>query len=364
MLLFMDSFATWVQPSDATLAPGPGRWTSFVSNPPGNVAFSCGVQNPRFGQHPSLNFTINANGDGYLQKALTAKPTLTIGFWFYVGTSDANENVSITQFLSTGSPQVTLYVTPDLRLAVFYQTNTALLAETTAASVIPGTWQFVELRVTFDTAGLIQLNLDAQQVIASPVNTNPVGTGKADAFNLGVLASGLTIASAYQVGELYITDEIPPYNVGLLGQIAVIGLLPTGNGVTDDFIVVPQEEPNWDGVNEVPASLDSEYVQDNTVGDLDLYTGDVLPLTVTSVLAVQMSSIARKVAAPGVPAPATFVSISNVLRSGEVERDQDGVDVASTWGWYLNTQEFDPNTDQPFTPDAINAIEFGIKKAF
>lgn len=362
MNFFIDSFDNWDTLAHAAL----GKWTSASGN-----FLSIDKTVPRTGPQDLQVTYAAASTDSYLGKVIAARQRPTIGFGLRVDTFDATNNVGLLQWLSGATKQVTLVLKPDGTLAVDSgDTGGTQLVATVAGAVVAGAYVYVEMFVIFHaTNGFVVINVNGINLLnVGGLDTDPAASNGATQFRLGGFPGGNSVTTSYHFDDLYGNDDTPPYNTGFEATpaqtVRVYEFGPTANGTTVDFLPTPHPMPNWQAADPINALDDTAFVADNTTGDLELYKHGSLPTTVTAVLAVQQSCIAKKVPATGnVSYEAAFVAVSNVMRSGEIEADWDGVNTTDSYAWYLDVLETDPNTQVPFTVAGCNDSEIGVKVA-
>ena len=127
-------------------------------------------------------------------------------------------------------------------------------------------------------------------------------------------------------------------------------MVPNGGGSETAF--TPSTGSNYQNVNEIPETGDSNYNQSATLNDTDTYAFGDLP-SGTSIKAIQVNSIARKTSAGS----RTF---ANVTRISGTDYPSSNFSALDTYSNYYNILEENPNTSSAWTTTDVNAAEFGI----
>jgi hypothetical protein len=107
-------------------------------------------------------------------------------------------------------------------------------------------------------------------------------------------------------------------------------------------------------VDETQADGDTTYVASATATDLDTYTMGNLPVTPATIHAVQITMLARK-------DDATTRALRTKIRSnGDVANGATGA-MSSTFQFFDDLHEQDPDSADAWTAAAVNALEAGVE---
>src|SRR5579883_383898 len=138
--LFAEGFGDWV-----TLANGVnGKWNSAVGTPGVDLGGAGSDMPAALKVDSALN---------YLNKTLPANyPTLILGMAIKVGAPNSGGDTPIWQFIDddTNKVQITLALTPALRLALYLGDITGTLLAVSSSALAQGARAYVEAKLTFD----------------------------------------------------------------------------------------------------------------------------------------------------------------------------------------------------------------------
>lgn len=349
-----------------------------------------------------------------VQKNLGTLTTLYVGFAFYYNPTGQTQNMQVVTFSDIGSAQVVLWITPT---GTMYFTRGSAVSTNvlgTAGTTYPtNSFHYVELKITIDgTAGVCQLKID-QTVVSgmnlTGINTKATANNSFDSIIFGysnsIGGTGIGSYGAY-------VDDVYLDTAGFNGDVRIAGLLPSGNGSTQNFSNVEApwaastvtnlqttiidsnsnlqrctaitgdfktggSAPTWNVtlgatttdnhvtwsnlgtvsqyklVNEADPDGDSSYIQSNTLNDISRFTYP--PVNGSSVLAVVVLVNGRK-------DDGGARTIQASIKSGSTT-GTSGTDVAlgTNYQYQMLQSLTDPNTGAAWTLAAVNAAEFGIK---
>jgi hypothetical protein len=153
-------------------------------------------------------------------------------------------------------------------------------------------------------------------------------------------------SNVIRIGDVVIDDAVWPGNTKI--QVFV----PAGIGSSSQW--TPSTGDNYECVNEIPPS-ETDYVESNTVGHLDLYAASNPAIGSCEIKCVQIQALAVTEGAP------TPTSIQLALRSGGSNYFSASQVVPSSSTQLAAIWETDPATDDPWIDGGVNALEIGVK---
>jgi hypothetical protein len=361
MLLFVDSFDNYATPAIAAL----GKWQTVQD---ANAILSIAAGQGRNGTNAfkmTGQASIGSNGS-YLQSVLVtgSQPSLVVGLAVNVSAFDALNTHGLLRFLDVTTPQVTLSWLPTGQLQVTRGDSGGTVLGTSTGSVISatGSYFYIEIKITFNTlAGTIDVRAAGVPVAGltglTGLNTAPSGADGASVIHLGS-CKPVSIAAATDtafVDDFYVLSTTGGVNVNFLGDVRVVCVFPNGAGASTQF--TPNgAAANWQCVSETSEDGDTTYVADANIGDKDLYVKQATPVTTGPIYAVQLCSVARK-------DDSGVRSIANTVLSGATAEDGATQALGTTYAWYLDIMESDPNTAGPWTKTTFDAAQIGVKVA-
>jgi len=229
-----------------------------------------------------------------------------------------------------------------------------------ATILSPDKWYYIEIKFTISNSTgandcIIRINGVNDLVLGTGLDIQNTANSSADVFAIGLNQSN-QIAFVFW-DDLYVCDDAgsAPYNT-FLGDCRVDTIRPNGNGTTSDFLGSDADSTdNYLHVDEVLPDGDTSYVESLTVGHIDLYTLESLPVTPGTIFGVQAVAIAKK-------DDAGARTGNHVLRTGAT--NYTGTAFAPSIGSYLGFEsiwEENPNTAVPWVNADITGLEAGIK---
>lgn len=336
-LLFIDGFDHYATADVLT------KWTAFDTSSAGqSIATSSG-------RRGGNGWTSTTTGRG-LTRAIPNSTTVVLGFALNLGGAAAGA-INLIEFRESGTIHVALLANSDNSVSVLRGATTLA---TSSAGVLPSSgYCYLELKATInDSTGAYEVRVNGANVLS--------GTG-ADTRNggTGVITNVAVrwVRSNAVIDDLYICDGSGSTNNDFLGDQRVDCYFPNGNGnssqllgsdgnSTDNYLLVDDSSPNGD----------TDYVQSATSGQKDTYAISNMMHTPATIAGVQVCMSSKK-------DDAGTRSICSVVRSGGSDTDGTTQALSTTYNYYLQIIEQDPNTSTAWTVSGFNAAEFGQKVA-
>jgi len=293
----------------------------------------------------------NSTATLYAQKTLPAAAEYYLAFR-YLGMS-SNYSYCVCSFYNGATQLGKILRSPATGLLTFYRGTGAGTAIATGMIPVPLTATLIEVRYKpHDTAGVVQVKINGVfdpglDFSAAPKDTTD-GATTIDGIRFG--GDGSNYPSCY-FDNIVIDDAAWP------GDTKIQIILVTGAGA-----VAAQWTPistpaslNFECVNENPAS-ETDYVQTNTTGHLDLYAAGNLVGSIESIKCVQVQALVVKEGAP------TPLNLRLAINSGGTEYEGgDNAVPATTSKAFQKVWQIDPKTTGAWIPAGVNALEIGMK---
>jgi hypothetical protein len=203
-----------------------------------------------------------------------------------------------------------------------------------------------------DTTGTYEVRVNGANVVSgSGADTRNGGTGVISSVALIFARSGELWC------DIVICDGGGSSNNDFLGDRRVDCFFPSGNGNSsqligsdgnsvDNYLLVDESAPNGD----------TDYVQSGTSGDKDTYNFPNMSHTPSSINGIQICMNAKK-------DDSGTRSISSVIRSGGTDTNGTTQALSTSYAYYLQISETDPNTSAAWTKAGFDAAEFGQRVA-
>lgn len=273
-------------------------------------------------------------GFGFKLSSVSGTPTLTI-------MSGASQQCSLTVSSSGGG-----YVW------VLKRGSTTIATSGTVRTL--GTWYYVELKVTVrdGTDGVYELRVDeTADLSGSSVNLANTGTDGADVFQF----SATTNNAAWD--DIYICDDQGSVNNDFMGDSAVRGVLPNGDGASTGL--TPSTGSSHFALVDDPASAnnDNDYNRAVNVGDRDLYDYENLTGLLNGPIAGVMVSSDMRMETTGT------ATMKVVVRQGGVNFDQATHTVNGTpVRCHTQVIENSPDDSAPWEVADLDGAQIGVEK--
>lgn len=310
------------------------------------------------------NSFVNAGQIGI--NLLATKTTVVVGFGLVVGLINGSGNPVVLVLIdSSGADQLSIWVNPStLQLVVYRGFGITELCR--SAGPIPfNQWVYVELSATIDpAAGAITLRINSSVAATFSGNTRQTANSNVQSVSFGSvhgfgIANAVGASGSYSAGfdDIYICDSLGAVNNTFLGEVRIVGLLPSGAGTNTNFAIggTTPAATNFQSVNENPPNGDVSYVSSTIVGTTDTYNYQDLPASANLVLAVAAGPDARR-------DDSGARSISTRVRTGGSEADSPtSVVLVSSYQIREMIMEVNPVTGLAWTVANVNSSEFGPK---
>jgi hypothetical protein len=337
-LRFADSFDHYVTADITT------KWT-VLTNPGGGAT---GIISAGNGRNSTASF--RATKQHNLQKTLDAQQIWILGTAFKI--TALPDNVPVFALLDSGSVQVDLRLLSDGTLRA---TRNGTTLGTTSFALSVNTSYFIEFKVTIDpSAGTIDVRVNGSSKLSlSSQNTRATANSTANSIVLGSPSNIAGGAFTADYDDFYVSDGTgsAPTN-DFLGDVRVEALLPNGAGNTSAW--TPSAGSNYQNVDETAPNADTDYNSTSNAGDVDTYNYPSITPASGTVFGVQVNMNARK-------DDGGTRTIAPVVRSGVTDFVGTSRNIGSTYTYYQQVYETDPNTAAAWTITNVNAAEFGIK---
>lgn len=223
---------------------------------------------------------------------------------------------------------------------ILYQGTSTLLATGTFVHT-PGTDFHVEAEITIhNTTGTVKIWING----ATDPDIDFTGNTKGDTNS--VYANQLALCNG-RSGYIHYSDIIAIENGTRIGEAAVVLLTPTAAGTYTNW--TPSSGTN----HATQADLsDTTTVSTSVNGQKDSYNFTNLPTTITTVHGVLLHQVASK-------NDAGAMFLKPLCIAGATEQAGANGNLGTTLNYLLTEYATNPNTAAAWTPEEVNAAEFG-----
>lgn len=270
--------------------------------------------------------------------------TLVVGFALYWS---ANQQAWVCVYNTSSGAMCCLTMETNHTLVMRRGGSTGTVLETSAAVLVPSSWNFIEWKVNVADAGTWTVKVNGVQVLDGSGDTNNTAVA-----TIGALEGKCWNGERFD--DLYALDSTGSYLNDFIGDHKVECLSPsTGNG-TNTGLTCSTGSDHGALVDELPANDDTDYNYGSTTGVKDTYNFPSLASTGT-VRAVQVSLRAKK-------SDSATKQLAAVARENSTDSDGATQTVASaSYSQYQQVWEKRPSDNANWTVSDVNGGEFGMK---
>lgn len=222
---------------------------------------------------------------------------------------------------------------------------------------IPSSWvantftHYMEVKLTAGAAGSCEIRMNGVSVFSA------VGQDFTDGNdNIGTVRLVNPRSTISYWDDWYVADTDAGVVTDFLGPVKVHPLEPNGNGSSSQWVGSDANSiDNYLLVDEVPSDSDTTYVESATLGQIDLYAFEDLPVGVDVVYGVMVGVIAKKTLA-------TAETIDPLVRTGAANfQGAAFVLPETTYDGFFHLWDVNPQTLAQWTVAEVNTAEFGVE---
>lgn len=312
----------------------------------------------------------NSTGTARMRMLLGSTETeLYIAFGLYTSNSgaEAAPNEAFLQVLDSAG-NINLVFCCDGGTIRAYYANAGGAGSTSAqltligagsGSVSQTTWHLIEVHIVASTTttGTCEIKLDGTTILtATSQRTAQTNANFAEVVLCMALYTATAVRTDYFAFDDYrVQNASGSVNNGWPGDERITMLIPNAAGDSTQFSRGGADSgSNYGQIDEVPPNGSTDYVNDSTVGHLDLYN---LPsVTVQTVSAVNVIVQAQNPDGGG-------GSINLPTKTGAGQSDGSAQNITSSWAYFNRLLNTDPADSGAWDQTKINALQIGIKVA-
>lgn len=266
--------------------------------------------------------------------------------------STFNFDKTIFSILDGATPQVSLCITPSMRLRVRRGESSIELGRS-SFFLHENVYYYIEFKTSISsTAGAFEVRVDGHSKLTGVGNTQFTVDSKGNGVRLGSeSAIATTITGRFiRFDDLYIdTDEF-------LGDVIVEGRTPTADGPTSQW--TPSSGVNHYSLNDDLIPNTTDYVTSGGSGQVDLFTFSGATVPSGTVLAVVPNVYARKTSA-GIAHITPVISAQGTITVGD-----DPNYLTQEYRYhYTNIWTERPDNDADWSLNFASNTYFGVKKS-
>ncbi len=250
----------------------------------------------------------------------------------------------------SGAPQVTLVTNANGTIIAKRGGGNGTVLGTSSNSVVltQNVWCYVELGIKCNgSTGTIDIRINGTSVLSL---TGQNTQGQASTTVGGAQILGANINNYVQ--DIYLADSTGSYNNTFLGDVHVSVYNPTSNGTYTSYT------PN--GAASLYQCVNASTPADSTIFASDSTPGDRMSVNLAS------SSVSGTIA--GVVNVGRMKKTDSGTRTSALTVTNNSVDsigstisLGTSYAYYTQVQETDPNTGVPWTNSGFNTAQVGVK---
>lgn len=309
---------------------------------------------------------VSGNYGNFLTKiaGLPAHGTMIFGFAVFHNASNANIDplVSLTSNGIVVGELLGQTQNKWLRYSRRDSGTSTTLGTTSNFLLTNNVWLYIELKVTIHSStGTVEVKINGSTVLNltnqnTQSNHGSAASGTVDGF---VISSNTTIGNGPSVNngtfsyidDFYVCNGSGSTNNNFLGDIKVLTLLPNGAGSSTQF--TPSTGSNWQNVDETLANGDTDHNSSSTAGHQDLYALSDLTGSPT-VYGIHSKTYVRKT-------DAGARDVKLLTRTNSTTYAGSANALSTSYQWFSEVREQNPNTSAAWTASNINALESGVE---
>jgi hypothetical protein len=340
-VVLMEGFDHYPAGSSTAAGGLSGRWavstTTAWTFPAGRIAGLCARR--------------SGSGAITMDRALPSELTsLAVGVAFHIDTaapgSATQEFISLR---SSGGAQLVIGVTTTGLLQVGRASFSSILGTEAEGNPLQAeAWYYLEIEaVIHGSTGSVKVYKNGAEVInVSGVNTK--GQSQDGVSTLRLRMPGTAAWAASSFDDVYVADAATR-----LGDSRVITLVPDSDTADKDWSPSSGQD-NYAMVDEEQVDGDTSYVASSTPGDLDFYTMGNLGVTPETIHAVQLMMCACK-------DDAATREVRLKLKSGATVEDGPTQALSTSYQYFHEIYDADPDAEGPWTATAVDAMQAGVE---
>jgi hypothetical protein len=319
-----------------------GKWTI-------NSGTSAALVSGRFG---GLAFEHAGSTQRLLTRTVPATSTLAFGFAIKIVDLNAiDASRQLVEFRDAGTGiQFGIGIDTSKQIFIYRAAIGTVLATGTGAALTENAWHYIEVVGTIhNSTGAVTVYVDgASYVSVSGTDTQGQAGSTMDTIRMVACAATSAEPNHFVWDDIYYCDTAVA-----LGECRVDTLRPSADTADSDFTPSSGGD-NFAMVDETQADGDTTYVASATATDLDFYTMGNLPVSPATIHAVQITMLARK-------DDATTRALRTKIRSnGDVANGATSA-MSSTFQFFDDLHEQDPDSAGAWTAPAVNALDAGVE---
>lgn len=283
-----------------------------------------------------------------------AKTFVGIGGAFYIsgGLPIANQAQRLFDFRDTANGQHVVIWLQSTGTVSAYRGATHL--GTSASPVMTAnTYQHVECQILIsNTVGTIEVRVNGVTVL-SLSGQDTCNTANVECSQVS-FAGGTGSGSNIYLDDIYCYDNTGSYNNTWIGDRRVLTLFPNANTATADWTPVGAAT-GYECIDEANPNDDTDYINATAAGKISQFGLQNTPAGVSAISGVVIIERARKTEAGIGNTKVSIVSGASTTAGADKP-------LTEIYTYRQDVFETDPATAAPFTPSAVDSLQFKVER--
>lgn len=347
-LLWCDGFDHY----GSTAAMLNGAWAQVASG------VSLSTTGPRTGTH-QMRMPPNAGSLTIARRVLGgAKTTVGLGMALYVTALPPgnNEQKIFSWHDAANAEQLVLFL-QSTGVVELKRGGSTSLGASAAPCIVANAYQHVECIAFFSqTVGTFECRVNGVTVLSlSGIDTCQTANVECSQVCItGSFGGSGFNSTETRVDDLFCYDDTGSYNNTFIGDRRVLTLFPDANTATADWTAVGAAS-GYLCIDEATPNDDTDYITAATVGLVSQFGLQNLPAGISVVNAVVMVERARKTEAGTANTQVSIVSGASTANGADKP-------LTEIYTYRQDVFQTDPATAAPFTPAAVDALQFKVAR--
>lgn len=275
--------------------------------------------------------------------------TFIVGFGVYKAIGDG-----VNLFLRSDSgstTHITITLGTDGSITVRRgNTGGTVLGTSSPSLIATNAWTYVEVKaILHDSTGSVVVKINNSTVLNLTGQDTKNG-GTKTVFD-GIYFNSQLNNTYFD--DIYVCNGAGSTNNDFLGDVRIATIYPNGNGTTKQLTGTGDATNTWNNVDDAQPNI-TDYNETTAADQYDTYALENLPAGAATVYGVNVFLYALKT-------DSGLQSIAPMLRSGSTDYEGTAQPLSTSYNYYNQIYETDPNTSSQWTVSNVNSLEAGLK---
>jgi len=312
-----------------------GLWNSLTGSISTSGLPAGNIESTALQINPSGGVITVPNSPGTYTYGVRFCPTATLGQTAFMVWRDPTNTAQITFNINANGTFSAL------------RGATTLGTSSTSVVMVKNAWSYVEFQLLCDASvGTLAIQINGTSVLSL---TGQNTKGSSTTTNIGNLLLGSNISGYYQ--DFYITNSSGSYNTGFLGDVQMPVSLANANGAFTAW-TANGTTPLYNCVNASTPADSTIFASDSNPTDRMSVAYPTTSVTGNIVGVAHVSRMLKSTSGTR--------TVSQVVTNNSVDQVASAQSLNTTYTYYQQISETDPNTSLPWTQSGFNTIQTGL----